>query len=123
MIEYEVVVDNGNKYWCLNGERHREDGPAVEFANGTKLWYRNGKLHREDGPAGEYATGGKYWYRNGKLHREDGPAVEYGDGDKEWYVNDINYSESEFNRKMNSRKEFILTEIAKLLGYEISFSK
>lgn len=33
------------------GERHREDGPAVEYADGSKYWYQNGELHREDGPA------------------------------------------------------------------------
>jgi len=33
MIEYTVrVYDNGDKHWYLNGERHREDGPAVEWA-------------------------------------------------------------------------------------------
>ena len=32
MIEYTVeVYDSGTKYWYLNGERHREDGPAIEW--------------------------------------------------------------------------------------------
>jgi len=31
---------------------------------GTKYWYLNGELHREDGPAAEYADGSKYWYVN-----------------------------------------------------------
>ena len=44
---YEVhVYDNGNKYWHLNGELHREDGPAVEYSDGTKVWYLNDKRHR-----------------------------------------------------------------------------
>ena len=44
MIEYTVKVhDSGNKYWFLNGARHREDGPAIEYANGSKEWYKNGK--------------------------------------------------------------------------------
>ena len=44
MIEYTVkVYDGGAKYWSLNGKRHREDGPAVEFTNGDKYWYLNGK--------------------------------------------------------------------------------
>ena len=52
MIEYAVRVnDGGTKEWFLNGKRHREDGPAVEYANGYKSWYINGELHREDGPA------------------------------------------------------------------------
>ena len=35
----------GNKEWFLNGERHRTDGPAVEFANGDKMWGLNGVLY------------------------------------------------------------------------------
>ncbi len=31
---------NGSKRWYKDGERHREDGPAVEFSNGTKHWYK-----------------------------------------------------------------------------------
>jgi hypothetical protein len=59
----------GDKYWYQNGELHREDGPAIEFANGTKYWFAHGKLHRVDGPAMEYADGEKSWYLNGiKQH-------------------------------------------------------
>ena len=29
----------GNKFWYKNGELHREDGPAIEYANGNKFWY------------------------------------------------------------------------------------
>ena len=62
MIEYTVEVDDdGNKSWYLNGNRHREDGPAIEYAGGDKFWYLNGKLHREDGPAIEMASGAKFW--------------------------------------------------------------
>jgi len=44
MIEYKVkVYEDGNKHWYLNGELHREDGPAIEFANGDKKWYLNGE--------------------------------------------------------------------------------
>ena len=57
---------NGNKSWRLNGKRHREDGPAIEWYDGEKHWYLNGKLHREDGPAIEFANGTKYWYLNNK---------------------------------------------------------
>ena len=64
--EYTVqVYTNGTKWWFLNGNLHREDGPAIECANGTKYWYLNGKCHREDGPACEYASGDKRWYLNG----------------------------------------------------------
>ena len=36
---YEVrVYDNGDKHWYLNNKRHRENGPAIEYANGGKEW-------------------------------------------------------------------------------------
>ena len=37
------IRSNGAKEWYLNDKRHREDGPAIEYANGTKKWYLNGK--------------------------------------------------------------------------------
>jgi hypothetical protein len=65
---------------------------------GNKRWYNeNGELHRTDGPAIEYANGTKYWWVNGKLHRIDGPAIEWSDGDKEWWIDGVRYSEEEFN--------------------------
>ena len=67
MKTYTVKIDkDGTKYWYLNGNLHREDGPAIECANGTKYWYLNGKCHREDGPACEWANGDKAWYLDGK---------------------------------------------------------
>jgi hypothetical protein len=48
-IKYEVkVYTNGDKYWYLNGERHREGGPAIEGANGTKYWYLNSEKLTEE---------------------------------------------------------------------------
>jgi hypothetical protein len=55
----------------LDGKRHREDGPAVEYANGDKEWCLNGKLHRTDGPAVERAIGTKRWYLNGHEYLLD----------------------------------------------------
>ena len=67
MIEYTVkVYDDGHKEWYLNGNRHREDGPAVKCSDGYKEWWINGNLHREDGPAIEGANGYKSWYLNGE---------------------------------------------------------
>ena len=85
--DYTVVNMNEDKHWYLNGKRHREGGPAIEYADGTKSWYINGKLHRENGPAMEFSYGHKEWYINGKCHREDGPAMEYTGGTKHWYRN------------------------------------
>ena len=50
IITYEVVVyESGLKVWCLNGTRHREDGPAIEFTNGDKAWCLNGVEYTEEG--------------------------------------------------------------------------
>ena len=96
-ITYEVTIHtDGNKFWHLNGELHREDGPACEFASGHKFWYLNGELHREDGPAIEYSNGTKEWYLNGMRHREDGPAIEFASGTKEWYLDGKQLTKEEF---------------------------
>jgi hypothetical protein len=105
IMQYIMINDDGDKFYSRNKEmtiRHREDGPAIEYADGYKAWYINGKLHREGGPAVEYTSEAKSWYVKGKLHREDGPAIEHADGYKAWFINDKQYSEKEFNAKMNT---------------------
>ena len=103
MKEYKVKVSDSETEWFnLNGERHREDGPAIEYASGGKYWYINSERHREDGPAIEYADGTKEWYINGECHREDGPAIEYANGDKYWYINGKFLTETEFNQRTQS---------------------
>jgi hypothetical protein len=123
-IKYEVrVYTNGDKCWYLNGERHREDGPAVEWANGHKSWYLNGERHREDGPAVEWANGHKSWWLNGKRHREDGPAIEDSDGYKSWYLNGKNLTEEEFNERMTPTVEMTMAEINEALGKNVKVVK
>ena len=71
MKEYKVKVTNSKTEWFnLNSKRHREDGPAIEFADGDKQWYINDKRHREDGPAIDFANGGKSWFINGEYLTE-----------------------------------------------------
>ena len=119
MIEYTVTVnEDGTKFWYLNGQRHREDGPAREFANGSKEWYLNGRRHREDGPAREFANGTKFWFLNGQLHREDGPAVEWANGIKVWYLNGKELTEQEFNNRTQVQ-ELTIKELEQKLGYKI----
>jgi hypothetical protein len=113
---------NGEKYWYQNGQRHRLDGPAVEWANGAKTWYQNGKRHRPDGPAIEYANGTKCWYQNGQRHRIDGPAVEYADGEKYWFINGENLPKPEFLARTQSR-ELTLDEIAQRFGIPVELLK
>jgi len=120
MIEYKVEAhSDGDRYWYLNDELHREDGPAIECANGYKAWYLNGVRHREDGPAIECTSGYKAWCLNGKLHREDGPAIEHANGYKAWYLNDEFVTEEEHKRQMSPVKELTVEEISNLLGYEV----
>ena len=83
-----AIDEYGNKYWTVNGEYHRLDGPAIERANGTNYWYVKGERHRLDGPAVEWNDGTKEWWINDRLHRLDRPAVEWSDGNKFWYVDD-----------------------------------
>jgi len=56
----------GNKWWYLNNQRHREDGPAVEHIDGYRAWFFNNQYHREDGPAVEYPNGYKVWFVHGR---------------------------------------------------------
>ena len=42
-MELQLSCADGYEAWYLNGQRHREDGPAVEYANGDKEWYLNGQ--------------------------------------------------------------------------------
>ena len=61
-----TIRPDGTKVWCLNGQFHREDGPAIEYFDGTQEWFLNGQWHREDGPAVEYPSGSTAWWLNGK---------------------------------------------------------
>jgi hypothetical protein len=95
-----TIDEYGTKrYFNEQGQLHRTDGPAVEYADGTKAWYVNDKLHRTDGPAYEWADGSKAWYVNGQRHRPDGPAIEWAHGSKEWWVNGQQLTEAEFNAR------------------------
>ena len=93
-----ILEDGTIEYRNAEGELHREDGPAIEYANGDKVWYLNDKRHREDGPAVEYVDGYKYWFLNDELHCEHGPAIEWPSGIKHWFINGVEYSKTDFNK-------------------------
>jgi len=66
-----IIDEHGTKYWFLNGQLHRVNGPAVEWADGTKWWSLNGQFHRVDGPAIEYADGRvEYWVNGVKISKK-----------------------------------------------------
>ena len=87
--------------------------------NGYKAWYLNGNLHREDGPAIEDASGSKYWHLNGKLRREGGPAYEGARGYKEWWLDNKRLSEEEHKRLTSPVVEMTMEEISKALGKQV----
>ena len=73
--------------------------------DGTKRWILNGEYHREDGPAIEVSDGSKYWFLYGERHREDGPSVELIDGSKFWYLNNVKVTWKEVFRQANGDLE------------------
>ena len=100
-LEHTVAENGLFECWELDGNLHREDGPAFigydKKGNITrKVWYINGKRHREDGPCLiEYDTDGSIvreeWFINDKLHRENAPAyITYKNNKvstENWYLN------------------------------------
>ena len=82
-----VELPDGTREWYRDGQRHRDDGPAIERPDGTREWYRDGQRHRDDGPAIESPSGYREWRRDGQLHRDDGPAIEEPNGFVAWYRN------------------------------------
>jgi len=71
-----------------------ENKPVCEIdEKETKRWYLNGELHREDGPAIEYSNGDMAWVINGETHRLDGPAVKFGNWATSWFINDYEVTE------------------------------
>lgn len=75
------------------------ESTCTTLFNGTKEWRdASGQRHRTDGPALEYADGYKEWWIKGQVHRTDGPAVEYADDYGEWYLEGENLTETEHRR-------------------------
>jgi hypothetical protein len=81
----KTVLSDGNEEWRLNGQLHRDDGPAVTWEDGSEEWYQHGQLHRDDGPAVTYPDGTEVWWQHDRLHRDGGPAVTGEDGSEEWW--------------------------------------
>ena len=58
--------------WCLEKTRLAIYGKQVFCINryGNRRWYLNGQLHRENGPAAEFTSGYRGWYLNGVYYPE-----------------------------------------------------
>jgi hypothetical protein len=66
------IDQDGDKVWLLNGQYHREDGPAIVYVNGDEDWYLHGDYHRTNGPAIVWADGTASWYLHGSHYTFDG---------------------------------------------------
>lgn len=69
-------------------------------ASGCKRWYVNGQLHREDGPAFISGNNTQYWFQYGLYHRLDGPAIIYTKGSPSWYIKGREYTKKEFQNQL-----------------------
>ena len=69
----------------------------------------------------DYGT--KSWFLNDRLHREDGPAIEWADGSKSWWINGEYLTEENWKKKVFPVKELTVSEISKMLGYEVKIVK
>ncbi len=88
------LYSNGLIKYCVNGETHNPDGPAVISGVFMRMeWHENGTLHRINGPAIVRDNGDMSWYFNGKRHRENGPAMFFTNGYMEWWINGENITE------------------------------
>ena len=81
-------TDNCSINHFLNGQYHRENGPAIVWDDGSQEYYLNGKQHCDNGPAYIWDEFHQKYYLNGFLHRTDGPAIHW-DSDDEYFINGI----------------------------------
>ncbi len=101
-----LIEDKGGWGYYRDDMLHRENGPAryVISKHGVMRgkryqWFVNGNIHREDGPAStihDYDTDeviADIWFLNNTYHCSDGPAVRnYRTGVYEWYVNGVEHN-------------------------------
>lgn len=66
------IYGSGHICWFKDDLLHREnDLPAIEWHNGCKVWYWEGQKHRENGPAMTDKEGFKQWWIYGKKVTEE----------------------------------------------------
>ena len=88
--------------WMLDGDIHRDDGPAVfEDRDGGPYtaWYHHGMLHRFPDPDGSIkptiqCEDLQSWYWYDVRHRLDGPAWLYN-GAQWWYRHGVEHRDPE----------------------------
>ena len=87
-----VTRADGTKIHYIAGKISRVNGPAIISSNGDRYWVLNNELHRRNGPAVTLANGGSYCYILGLLSCLDDPAVCLPNGDHEWFVNGVRHN-------------------------------
>jgi len=80
VVENEAIIGGGSTViWRkpFTHTPHRIGGPSHEFADGGKYWFVDGQCHREDGPAIEYGNEDPgLWNLNGKTYTKEEHAAE-----------------------------------------------
>ena len=69
MVEL-FISQRGTKSWYLDHQRHRANGPAIQFTDGVLHWFWYGHPHRENGPAVVWADGAVRWHWHGRVVTE-----------------------------------------------------
>jgi hypothetical protein len=65
------VLSGNVKIYVMDGQKHREKGPAETRPDGYQAYFWKGKKHRIGGPAVIYPDGTVEYWENGKLLRKD----------------------------------------------------
>lgn len=88
--------------------------------SGMVTFYLDGDVHREKGPACIFPGRASQWRKHGMLHRETGPAFVWVDGKIEFWLNNHRFwSRKEWKRAMDKlRSENNLSESS---SYQASF--
>ena len=103
MVRLFIRFDGG-KYWQLNHQIHRANGPAIVWSNTVNcFWYGRQVTEFELMMLAAQPTaqllisydGSKFWFLNEQNHRANGPAVVWADGHCEWYWYDDRIAEFE----------------------------
>lgn len=68
-----VVIDIDNDiYFITNGMLHSKKYPtSYEFCNGARYWYLNNQQHRSDGPAVYYGSNYTSWWYKGRCYGDN----------------------------------------------------
>ena len=59
------IYKSGDKYWFLNDQYHRANGPSIVYNDGGREWYWQGKRHRANGTAIDWSNT-ECWYWHGQ---------------------------------------------------------